>query len=105
MTTDPKTRSIVQEIEIDAPRDLVWSALTLPEHIARWFPPFSGGAGEAVGDKLLISWGKAMEWHTTVAAVDRGKHLCWMDDPSNPAVVIDWYLETRGGKTLLRIVH
>ncbi len=116
MSDDKKTRSIELEIEVDAPKELVWRCLTNPADLACWFPPVSDGAGAKVGDKLLISWGKGMEWWTTVAEVEPGKHLRWLDDPEEyakiqrgeadgPALAVDWFLETRAGKTVLRIVH
>ena len=33
----PKTRDIVREIEIDAPIEVVWKAITEAEEITRWF--------------------------------------------------------------------
>jgi uncharacterized protein YndB with AHSA1/START domain len=115
-TASPATRSITLEVEIDAPRDAAWHALTTPEGLARWFPPISGGAGAAPGDKLLISWGEAMEWWTTVVAVDPQRHVQWIDDPAayaqsvsgesdKPALAMDWFIETRGGKTVVRLVN
>lgn len=105
MANDDETRAVTVEIEVSAPPELVWKALTRPEYIARWFPPISGGSGEKVGDQLLISWGDAMQWTTNVTAVEQGKHIRWLDDPSNPAIAVDWYLETRGGKTVVRLVN
>lgn len=116
MSNRPRSRSITVEIEIDAPRDMVWRALTRPEEVARWFPPISGGSGDQVGGKLLISWGESLEWWTTVVAIEKEKHLRWVDDPAayaaaekgetdKPAMAIDWYLETRDGKTVVRLVN
>jgi uncharacterized protein YndB with AHSA1/START domain len=109
------TRSITLEVELDASRDAVWRALTSPEELARWFPPVSGG-GSALGDRLLLSWGEDMQWSTTIAAVEPEKHVRWIDDPvahektqsgesDKPTLVVDWYLETRGGKTIVRLVN
>jgi uncharacterized protein YndB with AHSA1/START domain len=116
MTDIPATRDITIEIEIDAPQAAAWRALTTPEELARWFPPISSGSGDVVGEKLLISWGEQMEWWTTIAAVDPGQHVRWLDDPAEyakfaagesdkPVLATDWYVEARGGRTIVRIVN
>jgi uncharacterized protein YndB with AHSA1/START domain len=108
------TRSITLEVELDAPRDAVWRALTSPEELARWFPPVSQG-GSTPGDTLLLSWGEDMQWTTTIAAVEPETHVRWCDDPvayekmqsgesDKPTLVVDWHLETRR-KTIVRLVH
>jgi uncharacterized protein YndB with AHSA1/START domain len=35
---DPKLDLVLERV-IDVPRDLVWAAWTLPEHVVRWFTP------------------------------------------------------------------
>lgn len=116
MPEQPNTRNIELEIEIDAPRDAAWRALTTAEELSRWFPPISGGNGAEVNQKLLISWGDAMEWWTTVAEADPEKHVRWLDDPeayerakrgesNEPALAVDWFIETRNGRTVVRLVH
>src|SRR6185503_1839694 len=112
---EKSSRDIELEIVVDAAPSVVWKALTTPEEIARWFPPISGGSASTVGDKLLISWGEGFEWWTTVAAVEPERHVRLTDDleayakwvsgeSDNPALAIDWFIESRGGKTVVRLV-
>jgi uncharacterized protein YndB with AHSA1/START domain len=110
MTTDTQTRSVELEIEIDAPADAAFHAVATPEGLARWFPPISGGSG-AAGEKILISWGEAMEWWTNVVVSDAAAgHVRWVDDepPADsgwPQLATDWFIETRGGRTVVRLVN
>ncbi len=41
-TIDPKLDSAIQRL-IDAPKRLVWEALTKPEHLKEWYMPKPGG--------------------------------------------------------------
>lgn len=100
---DQARRAIELHIAIDAPAAAVWEALTDPAQLANWFPPISSGSS-AVGEKLLISWGPSMEWTTTVVAAEPNRHLRWVDDPSQP-MAVDWSIEGRAGKTVVRLVH
>jgi uncharacterized protein YndB with AHSA1/START domain len=97
------TRSIQLEVTVRAPADAVWSALTDPVELARWFPPVANGSS-GVGEKLLISWGPGMEWSTTVTAAEPGHHVQWMDDPGQP-LAVDWRITGEGGTTTVRLVH
>jgi uncharacterized protein YndB with AHSA1/START domain len=41
--TPPQTRTIELDVAINATPEQVWSALTTPEELARWFPPTASG--------------------------------------------------------------
>jgi uncharacterized protein YndB with AHSA1/START domain len=114
------TRTIEKEVEIAAPVDAVWKALTDGEELSRWFPlkakvqPGSNGS-------VFLSWGPGMEATEPITVWEPKRHLQIQssgpnapDDESKSApaeqtptnlLVQDWYLEPRGGKTLLRLVH
>jgi uncharacterized protein YndB with AHSA1/START domain len=100
--TGPR-RAIELDVTVDAPAAAVYAALTDPAQLASWFPPVASGSS-AVGGKLLISWGPALEWTTTVVTAEPNRHIRWVDDPSSP-LAVDWWIEARGGKTLVRLVH
>ena len=38
-SADTKDREIIMSRLIDAPRDLVWEAMTKPEHVVHWWGP------------------------------------------------------------------
>jgi uncharacterized protein YndB with AHSA1/START domain len=109
-----KTRTITKEIVIDAPAEAVWEALTTAEGLTRWFP-LEARVEARVGAPIFVSWGPQCEGTGRVDAVEHGKRFRWLE-PSPPApgepfdsnalgVVVEWQLEARGGKTLVRLVH
>jgi uncharacterized protein YndB with AHSA1/START domain len=94
------------EIEIAAPASEVWKALTTAEGIASWFAP--GAAVEpGAGGKMTISWGEGMEYTNRIAIWEPESHLQTASDRPEPAPpnVIDYFIESRGGTTVLRLVH
>jgi uncharacterized protein YndB with AHSA1/START domain len=112
----PRAFSI--SIELDAPVDTVWKALTDSDELTKWFPtnaaidPKPGGAFE-------ISWDGDWQWNMTITDWEPNKRLRMVDRRARPfdahgrpldreapaALVLDFTLEARGGRTLLRLVH
>ena len=105
-----QTRTVETELEIDAPVDAVWKALTDAKELTRWFPlqakvrPGKGGA-------MWVSWGQPFEGESTIEIWEPGQHLRtgWpftaSPDGDPRPLVVDYFLEGRGGKTVLRLVH
>jgi uncharacterized protein YndB with AHSA1/START domain len=115
-----KPRSHEHEITIDAPIEAVWKALTDAEELTRWFcekarvtPGEGGGISVAWGEDDLQAGGNIIEvW-------EPGKRLRQVLDPATcntgPAatgassltvpIVTEYTLETREGRTVLRLVH
>ncbi|HXY29561.1 MAG TPA: SRPBCC domain-containing protein [Gemmatimonadaceae bacterium] len=110
------TRSIEFESALRSSPAAVWHALTAADEIARWLAPEAKG-GHALGEKLTMSWGPGVEWHTTVTGWEPEQRVQWIDDPeahraaqlgragSAPQLAIDWHLVARGGGTALTMVH
>jgi uncharacterized protein YndB with AHSA1/START domain len=107
--TGQKGRSINVEIELAADRETVWRALTDPRELERWFPLKASGNPSEEGGSLALSWGTGQEWVTRVAVLEPPAHLGFEDpvDPANPGAVsrIDFHVEARGGRTVVRLVH
>ena len=106
--TRPKGRTINLEVELAADTEAVWRALTDPKELERWFPlKASGNTGE--GGSLALSWGPGPEWVTRVAVWEPPTHVRFEDsvDPANPGAVsrVDFHVEARGGRTIVRLVH
>ncbi len=106
---DDRTRSLNYEIQIDAPPEAVWRALTDPRELVNWFPieaevtPGEGGVvryiwGELSGDCPILAW-------------EPNRHLRtgWMASPEQDEraarVAVDYHIEAHGGSTVLRVVH
>lgn len=111
------TRSQEHEIVVNAPIEAVWKALTDAEELTRWFSeearvtPGSGGS-------IWVSWGPDQTGEKQIDDWQPGKRLVLSLLPSQITVehtgseaaklqapIVDEYtLETRGGKTVLRLV-
>jgi uncharacterized protein YndB with AHSA1/START domain len=109
-----KPRTIELEARIEASVEAVWKALTDVSELSRWFPPLAEGK-PGLGEELLFSWGPEMQWSSTVAAWEPGKHLLWRDKaalefpgsteaPPTP-MAVDWTLQAAsGGQVVVRLV-
>jgi uncharacterized protein YndB with AHSA1/START domain len=89
-----------REVEIAAPIDEVWKALTDGKEMARWFPR-EARVTPGVGGKIFISWGPAFEGEAEIVAWEPGKRVAVKESMS----VVEWTLEARGGKTIVRMVQ
>ena len=101
-------RSLEAELQVDAPVEAVWKALTDADELANWFP-FQSRVTPGVGGSIWLSWGGDGE-ECTIEAWEPERHLrtAWPGahsaDPETP-VMVDYYLEGKGGGTALRLVH
>lgn len=115
-TTNPDTRSIETTLEIHAPVEAVWKALTDAEELTNWFP-LEAEVKPGVGGSLRWTWDKEINWESRIEVWETHRHLrAVYEDPrqsaASPAnsnvptqLAMDFTLETRGGKTVLRLVH
>lgn len=107
--TKPKTRAVDMEVEVEAPADAVWRALTHPEEISRWFAPTASGQ-PGPGGHITVAWG-ATEWTSEIVTWDPGRHLSLRDmvpeggEAPEPGTAVDYFVEERGGKTVVRLVN
>ena len=104
-------RAIVLEARYDASPADVWHALTDTEALRDWFAPFVN-AGRHAGGVVELSWDGKNMWPTTIEVWDPERHLRWADPaPSapdgrpQPRLMIDWFIFTDAGQTVLRLVH
>jgi uncharacterized protein YndB with AHSA1/START domain len=87
------------EIEIDATPEEVWEALATAEGIMSWFAPVAKVEPGPDG-RAFISWGEGMEGWQRIEAWEPGRHLRLKDRHG-----VDYYIETKGGRTVLRLVQ
>jgi uncharacterized protein YndB with AHSA1/START domain len=78
----------------------VWKALTESKELVRWFP-LDARVTPGVGGKIFLSWGPNCEGEAEIVAWEPGKKLASKDN----FALMEWTLEARGGKTLLRLVQ
>jgi uncharacterized protein YndB with AHSA1/START domain len=105
------TDAIERTLELAASPERVWTALTDPRELARWFPdevtelePRAGGAG-------WLRWSQHGRFAVRFEVFDPPRHLVWtwsrspdtaVDD--GPSTRVEWRLDARpGGGTTLRL--
>lgn len=110
---DPKQNSSREhdfELELNATPGEVWAALTEAGEIIKWFAP-EARVEPGAGGKIFISWGPGMEGASEIQVWEPGKHLkvlmpAGSPDEEPPRVqAVDYLIESREGKTYLRLVH
>jgi uncharacterized protein YndB with AHSA1/START domain len=112
VTADGATRTLEVELEISAPVEQVWSALTEAEELMRWFP-FQAEVDPGEGGQIRMSWDGAYDSALDVEVWEPGRRLrtTWpahSEVPGEPPAptVVDYRIEPRGGgATRLRLVH
>ena len=115
----PDTRQHITEIEIDATPDEVFRAITEAEGIVRWFAPYAkvepGPDGNMVGGRYSVSWDPSQEGNSKIMTWEPGHRFAAYSERDRPygsteagpvqRVIVDYQIEAKGGKTLLRLVH
>ena len=108
-------RSHETRIAIDAPIEEVWAAITEADQMVRWFAP-KMTVEPGAGGRMISHWGPGMDWPTTIEIWEPGRHLRLsetrdrmispVEQKMSPCTLVqDYYLESEGGKTVLRLVH
>ncbi len=111
MTEDRKgtDRGIDLTVDIDATLEEVWQALTTGEGIARWFAPHAA-VTPGVGGSVSVGWDPKEMWSQPITVWEPMKRLQTASEmPSADGRVVrlavDYYLEARGGRVRVRLVH
>ena len=110
--SQPRTqRTIRKEIEIAAPIEAVWKALTDAAELARWFP-LEARVEPGAGGTIYLSWGPPWEGTAQIDVWEPNQRFRWVEPspfakqhPAFATMAVEWVLEARGGKTLLRLVN
>lgn len=101
-----ETRQHELEIEMNATPERVWQALSTAEGIASWFAPVTR-VEPGVGGSVFVQWGGGMEGSQRIEAWEPERHLRLANDRAEgaPPSVVNYFLEGKGGSTVLRLVH
>ena len=116
--TEKTTRAIELEVEIDAPAESVWKAISEGEEIRRWFAP-EARVTPGVGGAIWLSWGEGVEGEGAIDIWEPERRLRWLetwgsegeteeetdDSPGVTQTAVDFHIENRGGSTVVRLVH
>jgi uncharacterized protein YndB with AHSA1/START domain len=98
--TEAEGRKHEFEIALDAPIEAVWEAIASGEGLARWFA-LEARVTPGEGGNVWASWGSDCEGESPISVWDPPHRL---QTPFGPQMV-DWYLESVEGKTIVRLVH
>ena len=98
------SRIVTKEVLVDAPPDVVWRALTEADQLTRWFP-VDARVEPGLGGSVWLSWGGGVEGQAPITAWEPNRHLQWTETRGPVRLAIDFHVEARGGKTLVRLVQ
>ncbi|MBV9493257.1 MAG: SRPBCC domain-containing protein [Acidobacteria bacterium] len=97
-------KKVEAEVTIQATPEEVWRALTEGEELKRWFP-LDARVRPGAGGAIWSSFSEGMEWESPITVWEPNRHLRTGDVGGPETVAIDYYIEARGGETVLRLVH
>jgi uncharacterized protein YndB with AHSA1/START domain len=105
MAKAEKARVIDTTLEIAAPVESVWKAISDPRELERWFP-LQARVTPGEGGEVFMSWGPPWEGGSRIDAWEPGRRLRTRGFLEHgDASMVEYTLEARGGKTVLRLVH
>lgn len=96
-------KKAVAEVTIDADAEAVWRALSEGEEIKRWFC-VDARVKPGAGGSVWMSFGEGMDWETPITIWEPNRHMRTAD-PAPNTIAVDYFIESLGGETVLRIVH
>jgi uncharacterized protein YndB with AHSA1/START domain len=107
MTKKP-ARTLEMQVDVDAPLEEAWKALTEAQGIANWFAPIVKVDRPGLGGKVTVAWSEEMASTATVDAWEQDKQVRWINEGfmgPGTVVAMEWNLEAVGGKTRVRLVQ
>lgn len=99
---------IESTLTIHAPVEAVWDALCTADGLCAWFP-LDARVRPGVGGSVFTSWRNEYAFDMPIRVWEPGARVSWQwgmheHDQPTPSVV-DFFLESRAGGTVLRMVH
>ena len=96
-----------KEIEIDASPEEIWEAIATGNGIDGWFLGTGNEVEPREGGRVLLDFGDAGSGGSTVTAWDPPRHFAHKGDaaPDGSLHAMEYVIEGRGGRTLVRLVH
>jgi uncharacterized protein YndB with AHSA1/START domain len=108
-TVRPAGRSIVMSVDVRAPLEAVWQALSTAEGMMNWFPPHAI-VKPGPGGSITMAWEPGEEWEAPIVTWEPNARLGVASDmPAKDGgvvrLVVDYHLEAHGGAVTVRLVH
>jgi uncharacterized protein YndB with AHSA1/START domain len=107
-------RQYETRIELSAPRNAVWKALTEGAEIERWFAPTARVVAPRAGERGSVrwTWGDRHDWPQRIDVFEPARRLVTRYESAvedgkggKRPLCVDFSLEGTGGHTTLRLVH
>ncbi len=98
------SRKQIHEVTLDATPEEIWKLITEAEGITRWFAP-EARVEPGEGGKIFLSWGEGMEGECPIHLWEPGRGFGWTEKGTGVPKVVEFHLESEGGKTKLRLVQ
>lgn len=109
MTKEVKSeRTLGMHVDVDAPIEAAWKAVTEAEGLANWFSPVAKVSGPGLNSQVTAAWSEEMAFTMRVDAWEPNHRVRWIsEDIMGPGTTLatDFHLETAGGKTRIRLVQ
>jgi uncharacterized protein YndB with AHSA1/START domain len=102
---------IVRDVEINAPIEKVWAAITQPEHLGTWFADTSATVDFRVGGDISLTWAEYPNQVARIEAIEEPNRFAWWwsnidgSFASGNATLVEFLLESSGTITKLRVVE
>jgi uncharacterized protein YndB with AHSA1/START domain len=109
MTEKKPERTLDLHVDIDAPLEAAWKAISEGPGIANWFAPIAEVSAPGVGGVVTAGWSEEMMMTNTVVVSEPNKHVRWLDESGwmgeGTSLALDLHLSTENGKTRVRLVQ
>lgn len=109
MSEKKPVRTLEMHVDIDAPLEAAWKALTEGPGIANWFAPTGEVSAPGLGATVKAGWSEEMMMTLTVDAWEPMKHVRWLDASGwtgpGTSMTVDYFLSTEKGNTRVRFVQ
>lgn len=99
---------ITRVIELPAPVDRVWRAVSDADEIARWFPDKSATLTLEPGGTGIFAWANHGPFPIVVEALDEPHYLAWTwghESEETPTTLVEWRLEAMDSGTRLTVTE
>ncbi len=109
MSDKKPVRTLEMHVDIDAPIEAAWTALTTGPGLANWFAPIAEVSAPGAGATVKNGWSEEMMMTGKVDAWEPLKHVRWLDESGwmgpGTCMAVDYFLSTEKGKTRVRLVQ
>ncbi len=101
-------RTLEMHVDVEAPIEAAWKALTEAEGLANWFSPIAKVSRPGLNSEVTVAWSEEMSSTARVGAWEPNRRVQWINEGMmgpGTTLAMDFHLEAAGGKTRIRLVQ